>query len=200
MTDVSRPTVTAAAELFRVDTPDEVEAEPTGPQPAVSHPWWRRFGWAVAGVPTVAAVAFTRLAATVPEWVAMAASAGLVATAVLALVRYRDDRQAARRASQWTALCAAPHRATGTVIVTPTRERSGRAHNGGGRKLRGSLSFSTAAGTVEIRRWTLEPVGDRPPPRTGDPVAIWSTADADLVIARYQREWADAIMREMSDG
>ncbi len=109
---------------------DAVEADPTALPPVAPVAVWRRWAWAVAFVPTVALLVYQRAGAArgwlVPEALVVVATLGLLLTALLALVRYQDDRAAARLARGRDALLAAPVRATGTLTVpapTPTARR-----------------------------------------------------------------------------
>lgn len=183
---------------------------------------WRRWGWAVALVPTAALLAYQRLAAgrdwPVPSWVAAVVAVGLLATAGLALVRYVDDKSQARDARDRDALIARPRRATGTVIArVPVGGRGGRGRRGredgrgeGGRR-RGAgrggrgreactVSFPGPDGTV-TRRVVL-PLGSTEAgdgPRVGDPVAVWFADDADLELVRYHRDWARDLLAALGD-
>ena len=84
-------------------TADAVEADPTALPPVAPVAAWRRWAWAVAFAPTVALLVYQRAGAArgwpVPEALVVVATLGLLLTAVLALVRYQDDRAAAR--SSW---------------------------------------------------------------------------------------------------
>ncbi len=183
-----------------VDSPDAVEAEPTTLPALAPAATWRRWAWAVVLVPTVALVVYQRLAGgqgwPVTDVVVLATTAGLVMTALLALVRYQDDRAVARLARDRAALLAAPVRATGTLTLAPTAEdEPARPARGG---LRGTLVLTTAAGTATARPVRVVVPEQARGPRPGDPVAVWHAADDEdaggAVLVRYHRAWADDLV------
>jgi hypothetical protein len=195
-------------------SPDAVEAAPTALPAAAPVPFWRRWAWAVAFVPTVALVVYQRLAAgrgwPVPEAVVVAATLGLLLTALLALVRYLDDRGAAASERGRRALLDAPVHATGTF--TPAPARAPRADPADAPTGAGSAAAEAASATTEDGTLTVVPSSGAPVarpvrvvvpagtagPRTGDPLAVWHAADdtdaTGVLLVRYHREWADDVL------
>lgn len=207
---------------------DEVEADPTGLPAVEPVPGWRRWAWAVAFVPTVALLVYQRLGSdrgwAVPDAVVVVATLGLLVTALLALVRYQDDRVVAGLARGRDALLAAPVRATGTLVlpgVGPVDPTAGTAEGTAAGGAQGSATRTGTAGPSVVRATlvvttasgarTARPARVVVPdgvagPRPGDPVAVWHAADdtdaTGVVLVRYHRTWADdlaAAMRALSD-
>jgi len=192
-----------------VELPGSADAVETGPTalPAFAPvAVWRRWGWAVAFVPTVALVVYQRLAADrdwpVTDAVVLVTTLGLVATALLALARYQDDRAVLRLARDRDALLADPTRATGTLALPSSvgEEPGGPT----GRTVRGTLVLTTASGITTARpvRVVVPPGVDGP--RAGDPVAVWHAAgDEDasgVLLVRYHRTWADDLVAALHPG
>ncbi|WP_435735421.1 hypothetical protein V5D56_11165 [Cellulosimicrobium sp. PMB13] len=173
-------------------SPDAVESDPTSLPTPGRVAAWRRWGWAVALVPTVALIVYQRLAAgrdwAVPEAVVVAATVGLAVTALLALVRYQDDRGAATVERGRRALLDAPVRATGTF--TPTGSDKDPAA--------GLLTVTPASGDSLSRPVRVVVPEGVSGPRAGDPLAVWhAAADEDatgVLLVRYHREWADDLL------
>lgn len=201
---------------------DAVEADP-GTLPTVAPvPAWRRWAWAVAFVPTVALLVYQRLAGgrgwSVPDAVVVVATVGLLVTALLALVRYLDDRAAAGLARGRDALLAAPVRATGTLLL-PGGGAAGSTGASGTAEgtetstgatvpdvLRTTLVVTTASGARTARPARVVVPAGVAGPRPGDPVAVWHAADdtdaTGVLLVRYHRAWADdlaAALRARSD-
>ncbi|MBD5787084.1 hypothetical protein IF650_12925 [Cellulosimicrobium terreum] len=184
---------------------DGVEVEPVGlpeaPRPAA----WRRWGWLVALVPTIALLVYQRAAGgqdwPVPDVVVLVTSVGLIATALLALVRYQDDRAEIGSARGRRALLDAPVRATGTLTSRPAGRSRGTSADGAtadGATTDAVLSLTPSSGAPIARplRITLPPGVDGP--RDGDPVAVWHAAADDdatgVLLVRYHRAWADDLL------
>ncbi|WP_426311347.1 hypothetical protein [Cellulosimicrobium sp. E-16] len=193
---------------------DAVEADPTGLPAVEPVPGWRRWAWAVAFVPTVALLVYQRLASgrgwPVPDAVVVVATLGLLVTALLALVRYQDDRVVAGLARGRDALLAAPVRATGTLVlpaVGAVDSTTGTAEGTAGPSVaRATLVVTTASGARTARPARVVVPDGAAGPRPGDPVAVWHAADdADatgVLLVRYHRAWADdlaAALRALSD-
>jgi hypothetical protein len=181
-------------------SPEAVEADPTSlPSPAPVAVW-RRWAWAVAFVPTVALVVYQRLAAgrdwPVPQAVVLAATLGLVLTALLALVRYLDDRGAAALERGRRALLDAPVRATGTF--SPTSGSAGTDRAASGEPVAGLLTVTPASGETITRPVRVVVPAGVEPPRPGDPLAVWHAADDEdatgVLLVRYHRDWADDLL------
>ena len=195
---------------------DAVEADPTtlpGVAPAAA---WRRWGWAVAFVPTVALLVYQRLATgrgwSVPDAVVVVGTIGLLVTALLALVRYLDDRVAAGLARGRDALLSAPVRTTGTLSLAAPDDRApgddapGDGAPGDGadaHEVHGNLVVSTPSGTTTRPLRVAVPSGVARP-RPGDPVAVWHAAEDDdasgVVLVRYHRDWADDLLAALRGG
>lgn len=187
------------ADAGQVDAP--LGEVPPAPAPAA----WRRWGWVVALVPTVALVVWTRLAPgqgwAEPRWVAVLLPLALALTAVLALVRYGDDRAVAADARGRAALAADPRSTTGTVVVRSTTAARRAV------RVAGRVSW-TADRETRTEPFTLvvpatpdaapAAAGTTGLPRTGDPVAVWWSPDATLVVVRHHRGWADAVLRSLA--
>ncbi|QJW37268.1 hypothetical protein [Cellulosimicrobium protaetiae] len=211
---------------------DAVETDPESLPEHAPVAAWRRWGWAVAFVPTVALLVYQRLATgrgwSVPEAVVVVATVGLLVTALLALVRYQDDRVAAGLARGRAALLAAPVRATGTLLLPgdaaagPTADatagtadgtrtgtpagRGTRAATAGPEVLRSTLVVTTASGARTARPARVVVPTGAAGPRPGDPVAVWHAADdaeaTGVLLVRYHRAWADdlvATLRGLTD-
>ncbi|ARU52626.1 hypothetical protein CBR64_15355 [Cellulosimicrobium cellulans] len=203
---------------------DEVEAGPTGLPAVEPVPGWRRWGWAVAFVPTVALLVYQRLATgrgwAVPDAVVVVGTVGLLVTALLALVRYLDDRVVAGLARGRDALLAAPVRATGTLLLpgvgaedSATGTATGAADDTAASAratrpavLRATLVVTTASGARTARPARVVVPDGAVGPRPGDPVAVWHAADdtdaTGVVLVRYHRTWADdlgAALRARAD-
>ena len=207
---------------------DEVEADPTGLPAVEPVPGWRRWAWAVAFVPTVALLVYQRIASgrgwPVPDAVVVVATLGLLVTALLALVRYQDDRVVAGLARGRDALLAAPVRATGTLVLpgvgavdSTTGTAEGRAAGGapgsatgtgtaGPSVVRATLVVTTASGARTARPARVVVPDGTAGPRPGDPVAVWHAADdtdaTGVLLVRYHRAWADdlaAALQALSD-
>jgi hypothetical protein len=170
-------------------TPDDVEAAPTTlPEPAPVA-LWRRWAWAVAFVPTVVLVVYQRLAADrdwpVPRYLVLAATLGLLLTAVLALVRYLDDRGAAALERGRRAVLDAPVQATGTFVPAARSDD-------------GTLTVVPASGVPVARPVRVVVPAGTAGPRPGDPLAVWHAADDDaatgVLLVRYHRAWADDLL------
>lgn len=180
--------------------PDAVETDPTSLPSPDRVAAWRRWGWAVAFLPTVALVVYQRLAADrgwpVPEAVVLAATLGLVLTALLALVRYLDDRGAAARERGRRALLDAPVRATGTF--SPTSGAAGTDRAASGEPVAGLLTVTPASGETITRPVRVVAPAGVETPRPGDPLAVWHAADDDdatgVLLVRYHRQWADDLL------
>jgi len=200
---------------------DEVEADPTGLPAVAPVPGWRRWAWAVAFVPTVTLLVYQRLASgrgwPVPDAVVVVATLGLLVTALLALVRYQDDRAVTGLARGRDALLAAPVRATGTLALpgvgaadptTGTAEGTSEGTVAGGAQgpatstgtagpavVRATLVVTTASGARTARPARVVVPAGVAGPRQGDPVAVWHAADdtdaTGVVLVRYHRTWAD---------
>jgi hypothetical protein len=178
----------------QVDSADDVEA-PLGDLPTGDRPGWlRRWLWAPALVVTVGAYVTRRLienpSGELDLWLSMGILAGLMVTAVAALVRYRDDQRRATEAKAAAAFAVAARSATGSVTV---RERT----TSSGTLVSGLVTYPTDDGTAEDT-WSmmLRKGDDAPaPPRDSDPVAVWWAPGTDVVVARYHRGWADAVRR-----
>ncbi|MFF2452104.1 hypothetical protein [Isoptericola sp. NPDC058082] len=179
----------------QVESPDDVDA-PLAELPVPPRPGWlRRWLWAPALVVTAALYVLRRTiedpSGEVELWLFMAMLAGLMITAVAALVRYRDDQRQAAEGRDAAAFGAAPRAATGTVSVNERRTSSGLL-------LSGLVSYPTDDGTADrafshlVRRDEVEQL---PPPRDGDPVAVWWAPGTETVVVRYHRGWADAVRR-----
>ncbi|WP_194522322.1 hypothetical protein [Cellulosimicrobium sp. JZ28] len=186
-------------------TADAVEADPTALPPVAPVAAWRRWAWAVAFVPTVALLVYQRAGASrgwpVPEALVVVATLGLLLTAVLALVRYQDDRAAARLARGRDALLAAPVRATGTLTVpAPATD----APQPGAHGARGTLVVTTGSGVATARPVRVVVPAGTAAPRPGDPVAVWHAADDEdatgVLLVRYQRDWADDLLAALRGG
>jgi len=186
-------------------TPEDVETAPAtlpGPERRAA---WRRWGWAVALVPTVALLVYQRAAAgrdwPVPDAVVVAATAGLLLTALLALVRYQDDRSDAADARGRRALLDAPARATGTFAPTG---QDGDADDAGPTTVRGLLTVTPASGEPLARPVRVVVPAGAAGPRAGDPLAVWhADADADatgVLLVRWERRWADEILARLAGG
>jgi hypothetical protein len=174
----------------QVSSPSEVEA-PLGDLEAPARPGLvRRWLWLPALAVTVGVYVVRRQldapSATLELWLMLGLMAGLLVTAVAALVRYRDDLRIAAERRAVEALRRDARSATGSVTVS---ERPA----GDGVMLRGLLTFPREADTGE-EVWTLL-VGpdDAPGPRPGDPVAVWWAPGTDVVVARYHRGWANDV-------
>lgn len=186
-------------------TADAVEADPTALPPVAPVAAWRRWAWAVAFVPTVALLVYQRAGASrgwpVPEALVVVATLGLLLTAVLALVRYQDDRAAARLARGRDALLADPVRATGTLTVPApaTDDPQPGAHD-----VRGTLVVTTGSGVATARPARVVVPAGTAGPRPGDPVAVWHAADDEdasgVLLVRYQRDWADDLLAALRGG
>jgi len=184
---------------------DAVEADPTALPPLAPVAAWRRWAWAVAFVPTVALLAYQRAGAArgwpVPEALVVVATLGLLLTALLALVRYQDDRAAARLARGRDALLADPVRATGTLTVpAPAAD----APQSGAQDVRGTLVVTTSSGVATARAVHVVVPAGAAGPRPGDPVAVWHAADDEdasgVLLVRYHREWADDLLAALRGG
>jgi hypothetical protein len=158
----------------------------------------------VAFVPTVALIVYQRLAADrdwpVTDAVVLVTTVGLVATALLALVRYQDDRAVARLLRDRDALLAAPARATGTLTYagsTPVEDASAPVA-AAGPALRGTLAVTTGSGSASARPLRVVVPAGVEGPRPGDPVAVWhAVGDEDAsgaLLVRYHRAWADDLV------
>lgn len=203
---------------------DEVEADPTSLPAVEPVPGWRRWAWAVAFVPTVALLVYQRLASgrgwPVPDAVVVVATLGLLVTALLALVRYQDDRVIAGLTRGRDALLAAPVRATGTLVLPDagaadlaagtaagtaegTAEGSMEgaatgARTAGPTVVRTTLVVTTASGARTARPARVVVPDGVVGPRAGDPVAVWHAADdtdaTGVLLVRYHRAWADDLV------
>lgn len=193
-------------------SPDALETPPVDLPDAAPVPFWRRWSWAVAFVPTVVLVVYQRVASgrgwPVPEVVVLAATLGLLVTALLALVRYLDDRGAAAAARGRRALLDAPVPATGTFTPGPVRgtARARRAPEPD------DPSAAVPAATTEDGTLTVVPASGVPlarpvrvgvpagtqGPRPGDPFAVWHAAEdpdaTGVLLVRYHRAWADDVL------
>ncbi|MCB7136459.1 hypothetical protein LGQ04_07850 [Cellulosimicrobium marinum] len=185
--------------------PDAVETDPTALPAPPRRAAWRRWGWAVAFVPTLAAIVYQRTAPgqgwPVPSWVVAATTVGLLATALLALVRYQDDRAAAADTRGQRALLDAPARATGTF--TPTGSASPTDQDDAARSpLSGLVTLTTAAGETLARPLRVVVPDGAAGPRAGDPLAVWHAAtDPDatgVLLVRYDRGWADDLLSRVA--
>ncbi|WP_166846340.1 hypothetical protein [Isoptericola sp. BMS4] len=176
-----------------VDGADDVEA-PLGELPAADRPGpLRRWLWAPALVAAGGLYVARRLvenpSGVLELWLFMGVLAALMVTAVAALVRYRDDQRLAAETAASAAFATGARAATGSVTV---RERS----TSSGTLLSGLLTYPTGDGTAEATWSMMLRAGDETePPRDGDPVAVWWAPGTDTVVARYQRDWADALRR-----
>lgn len=205
-------------------SPDAVETDPTSLPTPDRVAAWRRWGWAVAFVPTVALIVYQRLAAgrdwPVPEAVVVAATIGLAVTALLALVRYLDDRGAAAVGRGRRALLDAPVRATGTF--TPTGSVPGRGTDARrdaepspspspsapqtAAPVAGLLTVTPASGDTFSRPVRVVVPAGVVGPRAGDPLAVWHARDDEdatgVLLVRYHRDWADDLLAAlgMPDG
>ncbi|AEG43770.1 hypothetical protein [Isoptericola variabilis] len=177
----------------QVATPDDVEA-PLGDPPAPPRPGLvRRWLWAPALAAAVVLYVVRRSvedpSAELELWLVLGMLAAVALTAVAALVRYRDDQTQAAAARGARALATDARATTGSVTV---RERPVR----GGRMLSGVLAYPGEDGTAE-ETWSLLVRDDDElaAPRAGDPVAVWWAPGSDVVVARYNRAWADEVRR-----
>ncbi len=186
-------------------TADAVETDPTALPPVAPVAAWRRWAWAVAFVPTVALLVYQRAGASrgwpVPEALVVVATFGLLLTAVLALVRYQDDRATARLARGRDALLAAPVRATGTLTVpAPATD----APQPGAHDVRGTLVVTTISGAATARPVRVVAPTGTAGPRPGDPVAVWHATDDEdatgVLLVRYHRDWADDLLAALRGG
>lgn len=179
----------------QVEGPDDVDA-PLAELPAPPRPGWlRRWLWAPALVVTAGLYVLRRTiedpSGELELWLFMGMLAGLMVTAVAALVRYRDDQRRAAEGRDAGAFGADPRSATGSVSVNERRTSSGLL-------LSGVVSYPTDDGTADnpysylVRRDDEERY---PPPRDGDPVAVWWAPGTETVVVRYHRDWADAVRR-----
>ena len=180
---------------------EAVEADPETLPAGAPVAAWRRWGWAVAFVPTLAAIVYQRVAAgrdwPVPDAVVVAATLGLLATALLALVRYQDDRSAAALDRGREALLTAPVRTTGTLTLEDGADGA-RPQADGAQALRGTLVVTPASGEALARPVRVVVPAEVEDPRSGDPVAVWHAAqDEDatgVLLVRYHRAWADDLV------
>ncbi|MFI2104079.1 hypothetical protein ACH436_12340 [Isoptericola sp. NPDC019693] len=179
----------------QVDSADEVDA-PLEELPAPARPGWlRRWLWAPALVVSAGLYVLRRTiedpSGELELWLFMGMLAALMVTAVAALVRYRDDQRRSTEGRDAEAFGADARSATGSVSVNERRTSSGLL-------LSGVVSFPTDDGTADhafsylVRRDEEEAY---PPPRDGDPVAVWWAPGTETVVARYHRGWADAVRR-----
>lgn len=195
---------------------DEVEADPTSLPAVEPVPGWRRWAWAVAFVPTVALLVYQRLASgrgwSVPDAVVVVATLGLLVTALLALVRYLDDRVVAGLARGRDALLAAPVRATGTLVLPgvgaadlaagtaegSTEDTATSTRTTGPTVVPTTLVVTTASGARTARPARVVVPDGVAGPRPGDPVAVWHAADdadaSGVLLLRYHRAWADDLV------
>ncbi|MBD8078061.1 hypothetical protein [Cellulosimicrobium arenosum] len=176
-------------------SPDAVDADPDELPDAAPLAAWRRWGWAVAFVPTVALIVYQRVAAgrdwPVPDAVVVAAMIGLVATAVLALVRYQDDRAALAFQRGRRALLARPVRATGAFSASDPTGADG------------VVTLTPSSGVPLARPVRLHVPDGVAGPRPGDPVAVWHAADDEdatkVLLVRYHRAWADDLLSHLRE-
>ncbi|OLT54353.1 hypothetical protein [Cellulosimicrobium sp. CUA-896] len=201
-------------------SPGAVESPPVAlPDPAPLA-FWRRWSWAVAFVPTVGLVVYQRLAPgrgwPVPDAVVVAATLGLLVTALLALVRYLDDRGAAALARGRRAVLDAPVQATATFTPAPARGAASAGADpagsvpdvtGSARTEDGTLTVVPTSGTPLARPVRVTVPAGVAGPRPGDPLAVWHAADDEdatgVLLVRYHRTWADDVldaMRPPADG
>ncbi|GAA4717867.1 hypothetical protein GCM10023216_02490 [Isoptericola chiayiensis] len=176
----------------QVPTASDVEA-PLGELPAPRRPGWlRRWLWAPAVVATIGIYVTQRLvedpSGELEMWLMLALLAGLMVTAVAALVRYRDDQRFAHESRSVEALRRDARATTGSVTVS---ERP----VGDSVMLRGLLTYPRGDETAEDTWSLLVPDGADPGPRPHDPVAVWWAPGSDDVVARYHRGWADELRR-----
>ncbi|GAB3093032.1 hypothetical protein [Isoptericola nanjingensis] len=179
----------------QVEGPDEVDA-PLEELPAPPRPGWlRRWLWAPALVVTAGLYVLRRTiedpSGELELWLFMGMLAGLMVTAVAALVRYRDDQRQATEGRDAAAFGADRRSATGSVSVNERRTSSGLL-------LSGVVSYPTDDGTADRPYSSLVRPDDEerlPPPRDGDPVAVWWAPGTETVVVRYHRDWADAVRR-----
>lgn len=176
----------------QVDSADAVET-PLDDLPAPPRPGWlRRWLWAPALVVTAALYVLRRTlespSGELELWLFMGMLAGLMVTAVAALVRYRDDQRRATEGRDAEAFAAGPRSTTGSVTVRERRTSSGLL-------LSGVVSYPTDDGT-DLRSFSLMLRDDETlPPRDGDPVAVWWAPGTESVVVRYHRDWADAVRK-----
>ncbi|MFE5292975.1 hypothetical protein ACFQ8T_12410 [Isoptericola sp. NPDC056618] len=179
----------------QVESPDEVDA-PLEELPAPPRPGWlRRWLWAPALVVTAGLYVLRRTiedpSGELELWLFMGMLAGLMVTAVAALVRYRDDQHQATEGRDAAAFGADRRSVTGSVSVNERRTSSGLL-------LSGVVSYPTDDGTADRPYSSLVRPDDEerlPPPRDGDPVAVWWAPGTETVVVRYHRDWADAVRR-----
>lgn len=176
----------------RAETAADVEA-PLGDLPDPARPGWvRRWLWAPALVATVGVYVAQRLvenpSGELEMWLMLALLAGLMVTAVAALVRYRDDQRLATETRAVEALRRDARATTGSVTVS---ERP----TGDGVMLRGLLTYPRDTETAEDTWSLMVADDDAPGPRPDDPVAVWWAPGTDVVVARYHRDWADDLRR-----
>ncbi|SKC52974.1 hypothetical protein [Krasilnikoviella flava] len=179
----------------QVDGADDVDA-PLQELPAPPRPGWlRRWVWAPALVVSAGLYVLRRTiedpSGELELWLFMGMLAGLMVTAVAALVRYRDDQRTAAEGRAAQAFAAGARSVTGTVTVNERRTSSGLL-------LSGVVSYPTDEGVADrayshlVRR---DEEDELPPPRDGDPVDVWWAPGTETVVVRYHRDWADAVRR-----
>ncbi|MEL7975912.1 hypothetical protein AAG589_08590 [Isoptericola sp. F-RaC21] len=179
----------------QVEGADDVDA-PLEELPAPPRPGWlRRWLWAPALVVTAGLYVARRTvenpSGELELWLFMGMLAGLMVTAVAALVRYRDDQRRATEGRDAEAFAAGARSVTGTVTVNERRTSSGLL-------LSGLVSYPADDGVADqaysllVRRDTED---ELPPPRDGDPVGVWWAPGTETVVVRYHRDWADAVRR-----
>ena len=204
---MSQPT-TVLLEL--ADDPGGVERPltPDALPPLAPRTGWRRWAWVVPTVPSVVLIAYQQLAPS-RGWPLPAAVLGvltvlLLLVAVLALARYLDDRDALRESRARDALLAAAERATGSLLVdSPAGSGEATARADGAARLSGRLTFAVDHFPVRAPFTVTVPAGTAGP-RSGDPVALWFPRGTQgrprVVLARYQRAWADDLLAAMAPG
>jgi hypothetical protein len=179
----------------QVERADDVDA-PLDEVPAPPRPGWlRRWLWAPALVVSAGLYVLRRTienpSGELELWLFMGMLAALMVTAVAALVRYRDDQRRAAEGRAGEAFAAGARSVTGSVTVNERRTSSGLL-------LSGVVSYPTDDGTESRAFSHLVRRGEEdelPPPRDGDPVGVWWAPGTETIVARYHRDWADAVRR-----
>lgn len=178
----------------QVERAEDVDA-PLDEFPAPPRPGWlRRWLWAPALVVSIGLYVVRRTienpSGALELWLFMGMLAGLMVTAVAALVRYRDDQRQGTEARSAEAFATGARSVTGSVMVRERRTSSGLL-------VSGVVAYPTDDGTDDQPFSYLQRPSDdeTDPPRDGDPVAVWWAPGTDTVVARYHRGWADALRR-----
>ncbi|BDZ40893.1 hypothetical protein GCM10025865_01920 [Paraoerskovia sediminicola] len=209
-----------------VESPEAVEAPIGDLPPAPRRSAVRRLAWLVPFVPAVALIAWQQVAQWqgwgLPRWTAWATMVAVAATAAAALLEHLAQRRESAEARGRAALLADPVRTTGSVEVAardsatltytraddPVRARTARVDqvlDRSGRdaadRARGGADDDAAAPVAED--YVEDHVEDtHPRPGRHEPVAVWyatAPSGTDVVLARYERRWADEVLASLSD-